>query len=122
DDRALRRLVRDLAGRGEGSAGGDAAENSLAARERPRRVDGRVVLHRQDAIRYRPVEDGRHEVWRPSLDLVRGERLAREERGAGGLGGDDLHVRPGESDHLPGAGQRTAGAPARDEVVQALAG
>ena len=39
-----------------------------------------------------------------------------------GLGGDDPHLRPRELDHLAGAGQRAAGAPAGDEVVEPPAG
>ena len=40
----------------------------------------------------------------------------------GGLGGDDLGVRARQPQHLADAGERAAGAPAGDEVVQPLAG
>ncbi len=79
------------------------------------------VRHGQDAMRHIAIENGRHEVRRPTLDLVRRERVARQHRGACRLGRDDLHLGTREANHLAGAGERAARAPAGDEEVEALA-
>src|SRR5690606_1482407 len=59
---------------------------------------------------------------RPALDLVRRPVLAREQRGHGGFGGGDLHLRARHAQYVGHAGERAGGAPAADEVVQAAAG
>src|SRR5207237_6570336 len=66
--------------------------------------------------------DLRYEVWRPALDLVRREGLAREERRRRRLRGDDLHLRARQPDHLARAGECAPGAPAGDEEIEPPAG
>src|SRR5882762_7643557 len=68
------------------------------------------------------VEHSWHEVRCPALNLVWCPGLAGQQRGARRLRGDNLGVRPCQADHLTGAGERAARAPARHKKVQPLAG
>ena len=94
----------------------------FAARECPRVLHRLRVGHRHDAVGHLALEDLGNEIRGPALDLVRRPGLAREERRPLGLAGDDLDLGAGEADHLPGAGQRAARAPAGDEIIEPLAG
>ena len=71
---------------GERAAGGDAAEDAFLRGEVARRVARLDVADGHDLVVDLAVEDGRHEVGRPALDLVGLPLLAREQRRALGLG------------------------------------
>lgn len=54
-------------------------------------------------IRHAAVEDVRHEIGRPALDLVRLPGIALEQGGAGRACGGDVHVGAGQLEHLADA-------------------
>ena len=117
----LRRLGR-LERRGERCAGRDADEDAFLACEAARHVLAFLVRDRHELIEHLRVQHVGQEVGRPALDLVRRPRFAAEQRRAGRLRRDDLHLGPRELDHLAGARQRAARAPARDPEVEPAAG
>src|SRR5208282_4197148 len=125
----LLRLARQAQGSGHRRAARNAAQNAFLAREAPRHGDGLLIADLLDAIDQRQVQVLRDEARADTLNLVRGRRrcLTRQsladDRRVGRLDGDrDDLLAPRALDVSRDAGQRTAGADARDENVDLALG
>ena len=105
------------------AARGDAAEDALAARELP--ALSRPPRHPSPARSGAPPRGlstaGTKSGVQPWI-LCGAQGLPESSAAPCRLAGDDLHLGAREPDHLSRAGERAAGAPAGDEVVEPLAG
>src|ERR1700727_2496694 len=121
NDAAAGSLGRDFERSGERAAGRDPAEDALALREIARAADRLVVRDRDHVVVDVAIEHRGDEVGCPPLDLVRLPFLALEEGRARRLARDDSRLRARALDHLPRAGERSAGPPAGDPILEPLA-
>jgi hypothetical protein len=114
------RLLGDLQ-RGRERAPDEIRRRCLPWSRAPERVACLDVRDQHGLVVDLLVEDLRHEVRAPTLDLVRLPLALGHHRRTRGLGEDDLDVGACLLQHLARAGDRAAGADAAHEVVEALA-
>ena len=86
-------------------------------RDQPRRVEGGLIADRDHFVDHAAIENGRRETGADALDLVRPRLAAGQNRRIFRLDRDHLEARPARLQHLADAGDRAAGADARNDDV-----
>ena len=100
--------MRDPLGGKHVGAGGNADQQPLFLRQKLRRLVGLIVLHEEDLVQNRAVQDLRDEPGADALNFVGTGVSPREHRGAGRLNRDDPNIRLPLFEDFPASRNRAA--------------